>query len=183
MTISISVARALVIAWFGAVAAALYLVGVTLLLPNELTEHLGYERVFWLGVGFILALAVFLLPLLVVGALAGTGTPRPLFLASPVSSYGFLLYALALTVATSLISLVCLVALGPRVDTGERFEELVFFWLNCHLLFAASSILSYPVYKTYCATRAWYGTTAIFLGNMIAVVLIGIGATWAWIHL
>jgi hypothetical protein len=178
-----TLSRSLSAGWFALLAASLSLVGLVLVVPNELVDHVGRDQVFWLGAGLVLVIALVCSPLLIAAAIVGTRSriPRP----TPTfpTLGGFALYVVVVATASSLLALVTLVSFGPRIGAGEQFEELALLWAVSNLAYVGGALLSFPLYRKYRAAKQWYSPAVLFLVNVLGVLLVGILTIWVWVRL
>jgi len=94
-----------------------------------------------------------------------------------------LLYGASVTLAAALSSLLAVVLTGPFIGMGESYEGLALVWYFSLPLAALGGLASTFVYPYYRSRQSWRGVTAVFISNVVAVILCSVAGLLAWTRL
>ena len=90
-----------------------------------------------------------------------------------------LLYGLGVATTAALASLLGVVLSGPVIGMGERFEGIGLAWLFSLPFLVLGGIGSMVLYPQYRRRQTWWSAAILYLGNVIAVLLLAAMALMA----
>jgi hypothetical protein len=90
------------------------------------------------------------------------------------------LYGASIATTCALSTLLVVVLCGPLVGPGEEFEVLGLWWLMSLPLFLIGGAVSTMAYRHYRSKTTWGGVAAVFLGNVLLVVLLTLFLMLGW---